>query len=148
MGWFCPCLVFNLTFLAGRNRVKFFDAVLKFELPNALFLNFLKNSALFLIRPVLIIRDCMYSKTPFGRHCRLFLVKQPPHSEKGFLHESLWLLLCVLFWLFENDGDPNLIPLCFTSSQLLGLLIWRHSAHVTRSLSPAKWWHLAPRLEF
>ena len=33
----------------------------KFELPTARFLNFPKNSAAVLIRPVLIIGDCVYS---------------------------------------------------------------------------------------
>ena len=40
--------------------LKFFDLVLKFELPTARFLNFSKKSAAVLIRLVLIIRDCMY----------------------------------------------------------------------------------------
>ena len=39
--------------------LKFFDVVLKFELPNAWFLNFPKNSAAVLIGPVLIIGDCV-----------------------------------------------------------------------------------------
>ena len=38
--------------------LKFFDVVLKFELPNARFLNFPKNSAAVLIGPVFIIGDC------------------------------------------------------------------------------------------
>ena len=40
--------------------LKFFDVVLKFELPNAQVLNFPQNSAPSLIRPVLIIGDCVY----------------------------------------------------------------------------------------
>ena len=40
--------------------LKFFDMVLKFELPTARFLNFPKNSAAVLIRSVLIIGDCVY----------------------------------------------------------------------------------------
>ena len=40
--------------------LKFFDVVLKFEVPNARVLNFSKNSALSLIGPVLIIGDCVY----------------------------------------------------------------------------------------
>ena len=40
--------------------LKFFDVVLKFELPRARCLNFPKNSASVLIRLVLIIGDCMY----------------------------------------------------------------------------------------
>ena len=40
--------------------LKFFDVVLKFELPRARCLNFPKNSALVLIRVVLIIGDCVY----------------------------------------------------------------------------------------
>ena len=39
--------------------LKFFDVVLKFELPSARFLNFPKNSASVLMRPVLIIGDCV-----------------------------------------------------------------------------------------
>ena len=40
--------------------LKFFDVVLKFELPTARFLNFPKNSAAVLIQLVLIIGDYMY----------------------------------------------------------------------------------------
>ena len=40
--------------------LKFFDVVLKFKLPSAQFLNFPRNSTSVLIRPVLIIGDCMY----------------------------------------------------------------------------------------
>ena len=42
--------------------LKFFDVVLKFELPRARCLNFPKNSASVLIRLVLIIGDCVYLK--------------------------------------------------------------------------------------
>ena len=45
----------------------YFDAFLRFDLPNARFLNFLKNSALFLIRPFLIIGYCVYVVT---LHCK------------------------------------------------------------------------------
>ena len=41
--------------------LKFFDVVLKFELPRARCLNFPKNSASVLIRLVLIIRDCDFN---------------------------------------------------------------------------------------
>ena len=40
--------------------LKFFDVVLKFELPRARCLNIPKNSASVLIRLVLIIGDCLY----------------------------------------------------------------------------------------
>ena len=40
--------------------LKFFDMVLKFELPNARVLNFPENSAPSLIGPVLIIGDYVY----------------------------------------------------------------------------------------
>jgi hypothetical protein len=39
--------------------LKFFDVVLKFELPTAWFVNFPKKSAAVLIRLVLIINDCV-----------------------------------------------------------------------------------------
>ena len=42
----------------------FFDVVLKFEPPNARVLNFPKNSALVLIRLVLINGDCVYFEVP------------------------------------------------------------------------------------
>jgi hypothetical protein len=42
--------------------LKFFDVVLKFELPRARCLNFPKNSASVLIRLVLIIGDCVYAR--------------------------------------------------------------------------------------
>ena len=47
--------------------LKFFDVVLKFELPNAGVLNFPKNSALVLIRLVLINGDCVYDTYYKGR---------------------------------------------------------------------------------
>ena len=42
--------------------LKFFDVVLKFELPRARCVNFPKSSALVLIRLGLIIGDCVYTK--------------------------------------------------------------------------------------
>ena len=52
--WFLALKIWALAVL------KFFDVVLKFELPNARVLNFPKNSAPSLIGPVLIIGDCVY----------------------------------------------------------------------------------------
>ena len=60
--------------------LKFFDVVLKFELPSARFLNFPKNSASVLMRPVLIIGDCVYTLLiyadiyTFFLHLTLFFV--------------------------------------------------------------------------
>ena len=47
--------------------LKFFDVVLKFELPNARVLNFPQNSAPSLIGLVLIIGDCVYTHYGFIR---------------------------------------------------------------------------------
>ena len=47
--------------------LKFFDLVLKFELPNARVLNFPKISGLSLIGLVLIIGDCVYSSKGLGK---------------------------------------------------------------------------------
>ena len=52
--WFLALKIWALAVL------KFFDVVLKFELPNTQVLNFPKNSALSLIRLVLINGDCVY----------------------------------------------------------------------------------------
>ena len=53
--WFLALKIWALAVL------KFFDVVLKFELPNARVLNFPQNSAPSLIGPVLIIGDCVYA---------------------------------------------------------------------------------------
>ena len=53
--WFLALKIWALAVL------KFFDVVLKFEPPNARVLNFPKNSAVVLIRLVLINGDCVYS---------------------------------------------------------------------------------------
>ena len=47
------------TLVVKDDSVKFFVVVFKFELPNARFLNFPKNSASVFIRLVLIIGDCV-----------------------------------------------------------------------------------------
>ena len=49
------CLFLGFENLSTDRFLSFFDAFLKFDLPNARFLNFPKNSLLFLIRPFLII---------------------------------------------------------------------------------------------
>ena len=54
--WFLALKIWALAVL------KFFDVVLKFELPNARVLNFPQNSAPSLIGLVLIIGDCVYAQ--------------------------------------------------------------------------------------
>ena len=56
--------------------LKLFDVVLKFEPPNARVLDFPKNSALVLIRLVLINGDCMYdiAKLRFVNNRQLSIV--------------------------------------------------------------------------
>ena len=51
-----------------KAKSPFFVVVLKFELPNAQFLNFPKSWTVVLIQLVLIIRDCMYYHR-FNRYC-------------------------------------------------------------------------------
>ena len=68
--------------------LKFFDVVLKFELPTARFLNFPKNSAAVLIRPVLIIGDCVYWKCVSRHICSLICVFHAPGDDGFFFHTS------------------------------------------------------------
>ena len=79
-------------------------------------------------------------------HAACFYSKSSHYIPRKSFYSYCW----VLFWLFENDGELNLSPLCFTSSQFRAK--WSgdrgHMWDGVRSLSAAKLWHLDPGLEF
>ena len=90
--WFLALKIWALAVL------KFFDAVLKFELPNARVLNFPKISALSLIRLVLINGDCVYS---------LFYFLQNQNKQRIFIFWTKYWIGCHVWnetkrWLLSN----------------------------------------------
>ena len=89
--------------------LKFFDVVLKFELPNARVLNFPQNSAPSLIGPVLIIGDCVYYLLSLTLQLPQVLCKATKLS-LGIVHQNLnYQLWANPFWNTKPTPPPCLL---------------------------------------
>ena len=111
--WFLAFKIWALAVL------KFFDVVLKFELPNAGVLNFPQNSAPSLIGPVFIIGDCVYIWRYFASIVCCIKVRLRDNHNNGYVVKTVrirkkqtFVLISLLFRDFGQVTNLNLTVIC------------------------------------